>query len=49
MIVQSDSLPNALNRLEKEDVYDPLTYEIASITETIIMDAWPIDFSKPNE
>ena len=49
MIVQSDSLPNALNRLEKEMSTTLSPYEIASITETIIMDAWPIDFSKPNE
>lgn len=49
MIVQSDSLPNALKRLEKEMSTTLSPYEIAAITETIIMDAWPIDFSKPNE
>ena len=49
MIVQSDSLPNAHKRLEKEMSTTLSPYEIAAITETIIMDAWPIDFSKPNE
>ena len=46
MIVQSDSLPNALERLEKEMSTTLSPYEIAAITETIIMAAWRIDYTK---